>query len=49
MGAISLIICDVCGRDVAFSETPLTNDQLKEIQNRLQTLIAMNLQGEKHA
>jgi hypothetical protein len=43
MGAISLIICDVCGRDVAFSEIPLTNDQLRDIRERVDTMVSMNL------
>jgi hypothetical protein len=41
MGAISLVICDVCGRDVAFSDTPLTKEQLEAILDRLNTLFSM--------
>lgn len=43
MGALSLIICDVAGRDVAFSETPLTPEQLRGIRERIDTMISMNL------
>lgn len=47
MGAISLIICDVCGRDVAFSDQALTDEQLRAIRERIDTLVALNLYGVK--
>ena len=47
MGAVSQIICDVAGRDVAFSNQDLTDEQLREIRARVDTLITMNLRGNE--
>jgi len=47
MGALSLIICDVAGRDRAFSNEPLSNKELLAIRERINTLVALNLRQPK--
>jgi hypothetical protein len=42
-GGISMIVVDVVGRDVAFTETSLTAEQLRTIRERIDTMISMNL------
>ena len=46
--AISAAIVDVVGKDVAFSNQELTDEQLRAVRERVDTLITLNLQGEKH-
>ena len=43
LGEVSRILVDVCGRDVAFSETPLTDEQLRAVRERVDTLVTLNL------
>jgi hypothetical protein len=43
MGNLSLIICDVAGREVAFSNQELTDEQLRAVRERIDTLVSMNL------
>lgn len=43
LGEVSRILVDVCGRDVAFSDKDLTNEQLRLVRERVDTLIALNL------
>jgi hypothetical protein len=47
LGEVSRILVDVAGRDVAFSDKPLSNKELLEVRERINTLIAMNLREEK--
>jgi hypothetical protein len=42
LGEVSRILVDVAGRDVAFSEQNLTNEQLAAVGERIQTLVAFN-------
>jgi hypothetical protein len=45
VSGFSMIIVDVCGRDRAFSNEPLSNKELLAIRERILTLIALNLRG----
>jgi hypothetical protein len=43
LGEVSRILVDVCGRDVAFSETPLTEEQLRAVREMVEKLVEDSL------
>lgn len=45
--AITHAVIDVAGRERAFSSEQLTNEELREIRDRVSTLISMNLKPKE--